>query len=865
MGKAGLVGGATEVGLATLRSQQEADYTFQDALQNVALGTAIGAPFGLLYKGKGIDAIAEIADTETRRALIAVSDSIEEGVAEQVARDAGAAAVKTPDQEKRTVLKRFDEHGRAMTSENEKFRDSMDQMLENGVSGGRPTVSLEVDAVGKHFYGRLYRNTLDQFDIYAKAAGVSKVSLFKRQALKKDFSEKIYRAIVTGGDPEDATGAVAKAASEIRKMNAELLEKAKAAGVKGFDNVEADTSYMARYWSADKFRSALDNQSPQKVAALIYHSLLSNATKKADDVDSEYLARIAIGFTNRMDTKVNAEAKSLGELLDDDGELGEMLAKYVSRETEEQYGDVMKMALANKSVKSTSDVVDRAKSRMDIDMTTEHEGLSILDLVDQDAVGNTHRYIASMTGHTAFANKMNIKSPSDWKAQVKAVATSSKPHKRQHEIDKMEQMRNVLLGKPIWGSANKEAQQVMRTIGKMNFTSAMGKAYFAAFGELGRIVNNNGLLTTLKHVPELGTIFRTMVKPTTQGRGIAKEVNEYMGSIGDENLMSLWGRFDDNLVTDGSATQGFLNKAEIVAHSLSNVMSNTLAPLAPVDKALRHLAFSSNTSHLYKKLMAGKKPKWDLKELDMDDSLLADLTKEMKAHTKIGSLGEVKTLGIEKWNAATAERFMERMTRWNAKQVQRSLIGESNIWASHPIGRMLTQFRTFMLDSYTKLFLNDVHQIKNNRAMNAAGNIMWGSMFAGLQYAGRTYSASIGRPDQEQYLRDHLDFEKSPFDEGGHFWANAINYNPSLGAPTAAYNTIAAWTPLDQLQVSRSTGYRSDLLTAPTIEAIEKLPKIGSALSDGNTVDDKTLRMMATFVPFQNTVLGGAIINKLLR
>jgi hypothetical protein len=863
MGKAGLVGGATEAGLAALRNQQEADYTFKDAMGHVALGAAISAPFGLLMKGKGADAIAEIADTETRRAMIAVSDSIEEGVVEQFAKDGGAAAVKVPDQ-----AKGFDfisDHGRAMRSENPDFRNAMNQMVEDGVKGGRTTVALEVDSVGKHFYGRLYRTSLDQFNIYAKEAGVSKLSVFKRQQLKQQFSEKVYRHIAAGVDPEDTTGAVAKVASEVRKMNAELLERVKSAGVKGFDTVESDASYMARYWHPDKFRSALDNHSPQKVASLIYHSLISNATKKTDDVDSEHIARIAIGFTNRMDTKFNAHSESLANILDDEDQLGDMLREFVTRDSEDDYKELLQLALSTKSNKASTDIVDRAKHRMDIDMTTEHEGLSILDLVDQDAVGNTHRYIASMVGHSAFANKMNIKSPSDWKAQVSSVAGNATPARRQKEIDKIEQMRKVLLGQPIWDTKYAEAQQVMRTVGKMNFTSAMGKAYFAAFGELGRIVNNNGLLTTLKHVPELSTIFKTMVKPTTQGKGIAREVNEFMGSIGDENLMSLWGRFDDNLIADGTATQGFLNKAEIMAHSMTNVMSHTLAPLAPVDKALRHLAFSTNTSHLYKKLMAGKKPKWDLKELDMDDSLLADLTMEMKRHTKVGKLGEVESLGIEKWNKATAERFMERMTRWNAKQVQRSLIGESNVIFSSPIGRMFTQFRTFMLDSYTKLFLNDAHHIANHRGMNAAGNIMWGSMFAGLQYAGRTYSASIGCSDQERYLRDHLDFEKSPFEKGGHFWANVINYNPSLGAPTAMYNTIASGFNLDPLQVSRSTGYRSDLVTFPSLEAIEKLPKISSGLSGDDPFDDKTLRMMATFVPFQNTVLGGAIINKLLR
>lgn len=859
MAKAGAVGAASDGALSTLRSQQEADYTFADAMQNIALGTVIGAPFGLLYKGTD-DAVASVADAATKRALGRVAEAIEEDAAYNLSRSMGAAEVHVPDQQSPWTSLRYDEHGKAMGSDDPAFRSAMNQMVEDGVKGGQSTVALEVDHIGKTMYSRLYRPTLEHFEDYAKAAGASKWQVLKRQELKQSFSDDVYRYIVTGQEPLDTTGAVKAVASEIRKINQELLERAKAAGVKGLDNVDPDSNYMARFWHSDKFRAALSTHQPQKVATVIYKSLFAKALANgADDIDAVHLAKIAIGFTNRMDRRVNAADKNLAEILDDEGEVSDMLREFVRVEDEADYEALLKEALSYKPKNvGGTDMIDRAKKRMDLDMNAEHEGLKILDLIDTDAVGVSHKYIASMVGHTAFANKMGVKSPSDWAATKKGM--------RPKEANKLEQMRSVLLGKPIWGSDYAEAQQIARTIGKLNFTSAMGKAYFASFAEFGRIVNNNGLLVALKHIPQLTTILKTIAKPTHEGAGLAREVNGFFASIGDEHLMALWGRYDDNLISDGTATQGALNSLEILAHGLSNVMAYTFAPLAPVDKALRQVAFSSNMSHLYNHLVKGANLKWDAKELSLDDTLLKDVMEEMKKHTKTGRLGEVKTLGIEKWDARTAEALMERMTRWNAKQVQRSLLGESNILQSHWLGRVFTQFRGFMLDSWTKMAKNDWYHMTNNRQLQAFGNIVWGAIFAGLQYAGRTYASSIGHPDQEAYLRERLDYTASPFDKNkGAFWANVINYHPSLGTLAAVYNTAAHAFSFDQLQVYRSTGYRSDLFANPTSEAINRAFDASAVLSSDESLEKHHLRMMATFIPFQNTVLGSALINHYLR
>ena len=86
-----------------------------------------------------------------------------------------------------------------------------------------------------------------------------------------------------------------------------------------------------------------------------------------------------------------------------------------------------------------------------------------------------------------------------------------------------------------------------------------------------------------------------------------------------------------------------------------------------------------------------------------------------------------------------------------------------NVHMTSTLGKIITQFRTFMLVSYSKQFL---HNIKRND-FAAYSAMMYSTFFAGLSYTAQMRANAIGREDKEEFLKERL---------SGLFNSSLINY-----------------------------------------------------------------------------------------
>lgn len=99
------------------------------------------------------------------------------------------------------------------------------------------------------------------------------------------------------------------------------------------------------------------------------------------------------------------------------------------------------------------------------------------------------------------------------------------------------------------------------------------------------------------------------------------------------------------------------------------------------------------------------------------------------------------------------EQVIQAVWRGTSQIIQGTYIGERGKWAHDGWLKMMTQFRGFGITSMEKQWGRQ----RNDRGGAAAFGIMIGSMsIAAPLYMARTYTASIGRPDQEQFLEDRL-------------------------------------------------------------------------------------------------------------
>jgi len=97
------------------------------------------------------------------------------------------------------------------------------------------------------------------------------------------------------------------------------------------------------------------------------------------------------------------------------------------------------------------------------------------------------------------------------------------------------------------------------------------------------------------------------------------------------------------------------------------------------------------------------------------------------------------------------QRFIDRV-------VQRNDVGVMNRWFTSDYARILTQFRTFTLGSYTKQLMNRLYVLAETRGKDYhTYSAFMASMVGAVQfYAVQSYINSFGRSDQKQYLDKRL-------------------------------------------------------------------------------------------------------------
>lgn len=857
--RAGAVGATGESAVAFLRSRTENDYTVTDAARDVALVGMLSAPFGLLYKG-GARTLEEGMERNAAAAMggiVQAADDTDIEKALNVSRGMGADEFNDEaiDLAGDASRMRYDDYALGVNSDNTVRQKITKMFAANATGGTNKSAAAEVDQIGSHYRARLGRSSLDNFKGWSNARGMKTGILhpIKEQTAKSAFSDEVYRAVVTGRSTDEF---VEKAASDIRKINSELLENLKDAKVRGADGIKSDPKYIARYWEADKFKSAVETHGQKKVAKLIFNSLARNAD---EGVDEDKLYKIAIGFTYRMEKRVNFERRSINEILDSEQGYDELL-RAVDGADEEWINELLEGAF--KGGNRAEGTIDRLKSRMDLDMSEELDGLSMIDLVDTDAIGITQRYIGNTTGWSALARR-GIASPDDWNLTLESAKGSAKAGKAEGDAAALERLKRELLGEPIFDE-NPTAAKAVRTMMNMNFTSAMGKAFFSAYTELGKVHAQNGILTTLKRVPELANVMKLVVNPTREADGIVGEINSMFGAVGDEHLMTLWGRYDDEMIKRG-AGDSLLDKAEITSHKLATTMANHIAPIAAVDRSIRQFALSSSIDNFFNIAVKGKKTQLNLEEYGFDKAFMKSLKDHMNEHATVGKFGTVERLNIGAWDRGVAEKFVRGLTRLNTQQVQRTLTGEGNqMLTQSMLGRAFFQFRSFMINSYTKHLVRDLSDLRNGRVSMVAATWGLAALFSSLQYTARTYTESTGRPDRESFLRERLDFESDPFSKPrGAFWANTIGYMPPLGLPLAVYNTLANFSDAPALQMHRASDMKNDLTSFPMRAAVDRASTLARSLGKEDEVFNP--RNATYFIPFQNTIYGILTQNMLLK
>jgi hypothetical protein len=219
---------------------------------------------------------------------------------------------------------------------------------------------------------------------------------------------------------------------------------------------------------------------------------------------------------------------------------------------------------------------------------------------------------------------------------------------------------------------------------------------------------------------------------------------------------------------------------------------------------------------------------------------------------------KLREINLEEWGK-TAEGAQARdilgiaVARWTRRAVQQNDVGNLSLFMTKEYGKLLVQFRTFMVVSHAKQLLHNLkmNDIRGYQAM------MYSSLTAGLAYTAQQQIQMIGLSEKEK--RKRIEERLAPVEI-----AKAMFARSSYAAfVPGAVDTVYGFYSPDPVFSYRSSGLDSNLITGnPTYQALfgaaglqNAIPAITRAgLNPDIQMTKGRARSLATILPYSNAI-----------
>ena len=789
---------------------------------------------------------------------------------------------------------RFDAFGTLGRSGLALVRKLTFEMLEDAVNPGQVTADLAA-RLGKQKSGtEFYKVYPNEYNAWAKDSGygVLKRNFFPAQS-RLEFGTLVSRHIELGNQTDPR---VIAAATRSQEIFADILRRAKAAGVKGFDEIPEDLRYFTHIWNGNKFLDVDRTFGRGTTGEILKKSLLAANRGMSDEIAEKISHGMARKVMQR-EIGIDADIAKIFSTSNKDMLREILLDEIEDFKTVSSSEQVYTKTITEEDVDRIIDSLDfdreglppRAKPRLKVDVSTtiqkNGQTIGIENLMERDIEKVINSYIQQMEGRIALAN-IGIKSDTDFRAKMDNIRAEAVDKGFENtvnkDIDKLELFYSLIQGKPNpkITDPSSTGNRLLRLFMDYNFIRHMGQVGFAQIPELMRAVTADGLRGMFRAIPE----FRKMARRGADGEledAVYRDL-EMFGSIGiDGVLQKQLDRlsFEDEYLFRPSQTlvQKGIETARGVMQPFRNFTANTsgLVPITVfserlVAKAaantLTDLAFGGTRKGLKKVISKGTLQddiNARLKMLGLDEEMADKVFRNIRENAKVvdsefGGGKKLRALNMVEWEEDAAEAFGYAIARYTRQAIQKNDLGNLHPFMTRPAGQIVLQFRTFMIVSYTKQFL---HSIKRND-FAAYGAMMVTTFGGALGYLGQTYTQSIGRPDREEFLAERLLDEDGEIDiskiaaqafarsSWSSFFPGAVDSVAYLGR----YEPVFGY--------GRASGLGSDFVTG--ILPVQTLDEVGRSLQGvsvltglGNSdyqFSQREGKAIKSLIPLQNAI-----------
>lgn len=572
----------------------------------------------------------------------------------------------------------------------------------------------------------------------------------------REFGDKVDYSHVSPGQQK----AIMDAADAIDDTHVRQVDLQNATGAT--DGMPTQRGFFSRRWSPLAVRTLAQGRlGVEGTKKLFKAGLAQGAAKAGLQANEELFTAIAdamVGRFMKMDALDNVAVKKLSMNSKDD--ILELLEGHnAPDEIMDLIDDFMTSSLEGKTGPK------HLRKRATIDVSAKVTGADgseymLVDLLEGGIEKTVAQHNRSVAGLSAL-NAAGYKTPEAAKAAVdqarkemvdswqargfESAAHAEKQANKEAHI--LTASVDLLMG-TLPSELNGKARRALEVVQDFTNIQSLGLMGIPQVAETGRILAANGAASVIQAIPELKNMFRRLANGEVDDVFL-KDMEHLVGfRIGDDVKRNPYILREEMGVSyTGNGVPGLYERGMAKAKTFVGKVSLQEYILAAQNK----LQMRVTAGRFFDMAMDPTEVNMaQMRELGLEEDVLNQILGHIKKH---GS--KEKGMQLNKMDPTVRDAFADAVMVANSTQIQKQLVGDMQAWMYNPLGKLLTQFRTFSIGAVDK---QSMRWIQSRNKGEQVGTFIYSMAIGSLMYAGKLMlnTSGMSAKDRNKYLEGRL-------------------------------------------------------------------------------------------------------------
>lgn len=706
----------------------------------------------------------------------------------------------------------------------------------------------------------------------------------KKHRAWEQFNRDVADFVEDVAKPADVSPHVKAAASEFRRVMSEYAEllanprRDRGGAARPLSEVGSDPFYLPKYADHESINTHLERFEWETLRKFVKQAVFA----KRADIDPELADRIAEGWLRNI-TKAGygMEDKASLAVAQADREMLKDAFKGTSLSDEELDAVLNQVdGLEKKTDGDSGYSRTRRRTLLDYTFGAEVRGrdgglhrLSMQDFFMRDADFVLNRYSRQTSGRVALA-QMEVRNPTtgelvldgirtpaefeklldwvrdDW-AKQPGKSYALKRDSADRDVQNLKYLWDAITGTPHY-NPREAVYQWMRRAREFSFIRLMNNMGLNQGQEFARMFGSLGYKAVTQQVPALRRVVDAAGRSVSARDRLLQELEAATGKGLEMDFGRYRFRYEDELI--GTRNYGRAGRAVYRALEHGKRLTADISLMTHITSIQKKWTMKAVSQRLYD---MARKTRTDAgfvldrlpgKELDklraigMGDDDLKAVFSAMLDHSETPRGSKLAALNLDQWKPEVRARFINTMSRWTDRVIHENDAATLNRWMSQPITQMLTQFRAFIIGSWAKSTLYNLHNFDARTFATMMLEVMAGAASWAIAESGK----DAFRPDKIGERLTTKNLIKAGF-------ARA-----SFGSIVPAVtDSFLSFTPIGPAFDFRTSGAATSFLFgSPVVDLYNDVAQFTSGVSDaaitGRPVSQREITSGARSLPFAN-------------